>query len=116
MKYLADDGTVFDKEDQCLAYEKEYAWFTKIWNGYKDPTKNNKWVSGLVDKGDVINAKYVLDSLQKHFNISPKKPNGPLLNNSDGLQQEGPSVDDGPELLHQNPPAAGQIFGSFTQT
>ena len=111
---MADDGSIFDKEEECLEYEKNYSWFTKIWNGYKDPNKNNKWVSGLVDKGDVCNSKFVLDNLQKHFDITPKKPNGPLLNNSDNNQQTWQNPLAGEQLLHENTPTTSSVFPSFS--
>lgn len=107
IKYVAEDGEQFDSPEECQAYEENYAWFLKIWNGYNDPNQNNKWKAGIVDKGDVCNGKYVLDKLKQYFDIQPKKPNGPLLNNGDNNEQAWANPLEGLQLLHKNAPTTG---------
>ncbi len=106
LQYVADDGTVFYTQAECEDYEKNFSWFSKVWNGYKDPT-TNKYYSGIMDKIDVGNAQNVLKALQKHFEILPKKPNGPLLNNSDYNEQTWQNPFKGNQLLHQDTPTTG---------
>ena len=107
LQYVANDGQMFDNEQECLEYEAKYSYFMSIWNGYKDPNKNNKWISGIVDKGDVINGKFVLDSLSKYFDISPKKPNGPFLNHGNDNEQAWNHPVTSTKLLHENTPITG---------
>lgn len=105
-QYVADDGAIFQTPEECETYEKEWAWFSKVWNGYKDPL-TKKYYSGIMDKIDVGNAQKVLEALQKHFDITPKKPNGPLLNNSDNHEQAWQNPVEGVELVHQDTPTTG---------
>ena len=106
-QWVADDGEVFDSEEQCLAYEQQFAWFVKYWNGYKMP--NGKWVSGIVDKGDVCNGKFVLTNLSKFFDITVKKPNGTILNPGNHNEQAGQANLNSTQQLFQNAPTPGEV-------